>query len=726
MPNLRHLCSSLALGLALGAAACGGPQRAPDPTPTPTNTATTSGTGGQEQAQSPQAIEAVELVPIAESTPHAFSIRDMQAMERLSGPVLSPDGTRIAYELRQTDLRNNRGRMDIWLVALADGVPRRLTTHPDTDSSPAWAPDGSAVYFLSTRSGSSQVWKQPIEGGEAVQVTSLPLDVGTFQLAPTGSHLAVTMDVFVDCDTLACTVERAEARKQNPATGVVYDRLFVRHWDTWKDNRRSHLFAVPLAGTGEPVDLTAGMDADVPGKPFGGAEDYAFHPGGDTIVFTARDVGREEPWSTDFDLYTVPVDGSARPRILTDGNPAWDAHPVFSPDGSTLVYAAMQRPGYESDRFRLMVRDWQSGKTRTLAEGWDRSANDVVFTSDGRTLLVTSWDIGRHSLFAIDVAGGQVERLVQGGYVGAPMHAGERIAFLRDDLRTPAEIWTAGMDGSQAAPLTHHNDARLAAAQMGETEQFSFKGAGGDRVYGWITKPANFDPGQRYPVAFLIHGGPQGSFGDHFHYRWNPQAYAGAGYAVIMIDFHGSVGYGQAFTDAIRADWGGKPLTDLKNGLAAALKDRPWMDGERACALGASYGGFMINWIAGNWSDRFRCLVNHDGTFDSRMMYYATEELWFPEWEQNGGYFANPKAYEKHNPLHHVSKWKTPMLVIHGGLDFRVPLEQGLATFTALQRRGIPSKFLYFPDENHWVLRTANSIQWHQEVLSWLDAHTKP
>jgi dipeptidyl aminopeptidase/acylaminoacyl peptidase len=719
MPNLRQVCSTLMLGLA----ACGGVQRVPDQAPPPAPGTAPRGAAGQEQAERATAAETVELVPIAESTPHAFSIRDMLAMDRVSGATLSPDGTRIAYELRQTDLRANRGRMDIWMVALADGVPQQITTHPETDSAPAWAPDGSAIYFLSTRSGSSQVWRRALAGGEPEQVTNLPLDVGTFQIAPRGTHLAVTMEVFIDCENLACNVERLEASKKNPATGVVFDRLFVRHWDTWKDNRRSHLFLVPLSGTGEPVDLTAGMDADVPSKPFGGGEDYTFHPGGDTIVFTARDVGRDEPWSTDFDLYTVPMDGSARPRILTDGNPAWDARPVFSPDGATLAYVAMQRPGYEADRFRLMLRDWQSGKTRALADAWDRSVGEHVFTSDGRSLLVTAWDLGRQSLFAIDVTSGKVERLVQGGHVAVPMHAGERIAFLRDDLRTAAELWTAGLDGGQAAPLTHHNDAKLAVAQMGETEQFSFKGAGNARVYGWIVKPANFDPGRRYPIAFLIHGGPQGSSGDHFHYRWNPQAYAGAGFAVVMIDFQGSVGYGQAFTDAIRADWGGKPLADLKAGLAAAVKDRPWLDGSRACALGASYGGYMINWIAGNWSDGFRCLVNHDGILDNRMMYYATEELWFPEWEQGGAHFARPQAYEKHNPVHHVNKWKTPMLVIHGGLDFRVPVEQGLATFTALQRRGIPSKFLYFPDENHWVVRPANSIQWHQEVFSWLNTY---
>ena len=446
------------------------------------------------------------------------------------------------------------------------------------------------------------------------------------------------------------------------------------------------------------------------------------------MVFAARDVGREEPWSTNFDLYAVATQGGA-PRNLTADNPAWDAHPVFSADGAQLFYSAMERPGYESDRFRIVAMDWASGDKRTLTEEWDRSAGAVVYDGQGPNgrarLLVTTWDVGRRSLFAVDVQSGAVSPLIKGGAIGAPMALGNRLAFLRDDLSSPAELWLASADGGEPAALTNYNDELLARAQRGQAEQFSFAGAGGNTVYGWIVKPANFDASKRYPVAFLIHGGPQGSFGDRFHYRWNPQAYAGAGYASIMIDFHGSVGYGQAFTDAIRNDWGGKPLEDLQAGLDAALARYPWMDGDRVCALGASYGGFMVNWIAGNWSDRFRCLVNHDGIFDQRMMYYATEELWFPEWEHEGPYYAKPQAYERHNPANHVTEWKTPMLVIHGALDHRVPLEQGLATFNALQRRNVPSKFLYFPDENHWVLKPANSIQWHREVLAWLDTYLK-
>jgi dipeptidyl aminopeptidase/acylaminoacyl peptidase len=350
----------------------------------------------------------------------------------------------------------------------------------------------------------------------------------------------------------------------------------------------------------------------------------------------------------------------------------------------------------------------------------------VFFSADGRTLFTTAGDVGQNPLFAIDVATGKVTKLVGDGHVREPQRAGDRLVFGRDTLRSPVELYTVGRDGSGLNQITHINQAKIAAAQMDEPAQFHFQGANGDTVYGWVTKPAGFQPGRKYPLAFLIHGGPQGSFNNEFHYRWNPQVYAGAGYAVVSVDFHGSTGYGQAFTDAIRLDWGGKPLVDLQKGLEAALQQNPWIDGDRACALGASYGGYMVNWIAGNWPERFKCLVSHDGTFDQRMMYYGTEELWFPEWEQGGPYWQSPATHERHNPVLFVDRWKTPMLVVHGGLDYRIPDNQGVAAFTVLQRRGIPSQFLYFPDENHWVLKPANSILWHDTVLAWLERWLKP
>jgi dipeptidyl aminopeptidase/acylaminoacyl peptidase len=581
------------------------------------------------------------------------------------------------------------------------------------------------VYFISSRGDSPQVWRIAIDGGEARQVTDLPLDVGSLAVSPDGTRLAVSLEVFPDCDTLECTTGRLDERRTAKTSGKVYDKLFVRHWDTWKDGRRSHLFVLPVEG-GTPVDLMRGMDADCPGKPFGGPEEYSWTPDGREIVFTARDVGREEAWSTDFDLYRVTADGSSGPRKITTANRAWDTQPVFSPDGSTLAYLAMRRPGYESDRLRVVLMEWPDGEPRLLTEAWDRSPRSIAWSPDGKTIYANASNLGQTSLFAIDVGTGEVRTLVDQGTVRAVVPAGGRIVLARDDLRSPVELFSILPDGSDEQRLTRINDERVAAARMGEYEQFDFVGWNGEKVYGYMVKPIDFNPEKRYPVAFLIHGGPQGSFGNDFHYRWNPQVYAGAGYAVVMVDFHGSTGYGQAFTDSIAGDWGGKPLEDLQKGLAAAQERYPFMDPDRVCALGASYGGYMINWIAGNWPDRFRCLVNHDGNLDERLAYYDTEELWFPEWERSGTPWDAPEAYRKHNPIEHVGAWKTPMLVIHGALDYRVVDTQGISTFTALQRRGIPSKLLYFPDENHWVLQPHNSIQWHDTVIDWIDEWTKP
>jgi len=654
---------------------------------------------------------------------HPINVHDMLAMDRISEPQVSPDGRWVVFTLRVTDMEANRGRNDLWLVGVDGQGLKRLTTHEASDTSPVWSPDGRWVYFLSTRGGSSQVWRIPTSGGEAELVTRLPLDVGSFVLSPCGHHLAVSLEVFPDAKTLQETVDRLDARSKAKTTGQLYDRLFVRHWDTWADGRRSHLFLLPVAG-GDPVDLMAGLDADCPSKPFGGSEEYTFVPDGASVVFTARDAGVAEAWSTNFDLYMAGLDGRQPPRKLTT-NPAWDTQPVFSPDGKTLAYLAMSRPGYEADRYRIVLRAWPDGPERVLTEAWDRSPQNILWSRDGKTIFVTAENLGQHGIFAIDTATAAVRTVVGQGSVSAVRLAGEELVYAMDNLKSPVELYRVKPDGSTASRVTTINDARLAGLQLGEPEQYQFKGWNGETVYGYVLKPAVFDPQQKYPVAFLIHGGPQGSFGNHFHYRWNPQAYAGAGYAVVMVDFHGSTGYGQAFTDAIRGDWGGKPLQDLQKGLAAALERYSWLDGDRVGALGASYGGFMINWIAGNWPDRFRCLVCHDGNLDERMAYFDTEELWFPEWDHEGTPWGNPAGYNRHNPVDHVAKWKTPMLVIHGGKDFRVVETQGLSTFTALQRLGIPSKFLYFPDENHWVLKPHNSILWHETVLGWLDQWLK-
>jgi dipeptidyl aminopeptidase/acylaminoacyl peptidase len=658
-----------------------------------------------------------------------FTVEDLVRLKRISDPQVSPDGRQVAYVQRETDMEANKGRTSLWLLDLgaAGTTPRRLTDAKANDSSPRWAPEGATLYFLSTRSGTQQVWRMSAAGGEPQKVSDYPLEVGAFKVSPRGEQLALTMEVFPDCGVLACTRTRLDARAKNKATGRLYERLFVRHWDTWSDGTRSHLFTAALrkgVAVPAPIDVTQGMDADIPGKPFDGDEDFDFSPDGKQLVFSARIARQSEPWSTNFDLFQVPIDGSAAPANLTANNPAWDAQPVHLANGD-LAWLAQDRPGFESDRFHIMLRNARTGSVRALTADWDRSVHRLGATPDGRALLANADELGQLALYRIDPKTGAPSKLAAQGAIQAFSASRERVVFARDSLTGPADLYAVPLGGGEPTRLTDANRELLGARHMSEVEQFSFKGANDETVYAHLTKPYGFESGKRFPIAFVVHGGPEVPFGNLWTYRWNSQTFAGGGYAVIAIDFHGSPGYGQAFTDSIAHDWGGKPLIDLQKGLAAALEKYPWLDGERVCALGASYGGFMMNWIEGNWPERFRCIVNHDGLFDQRSMYYSTEELWFPEWEFGGPYYQNPQSYESANPVNFVDKWRTPMLVVHGEQDFRIPYSQGLATFTALQRRGIESKLLVFPSENHWVLQPADSIQWYQTVLGWLDAHLK-
>jgi dipeptidyl aminopeptidase/acylaminoacyl peptidase len=676
------------------------------------------------------ALLATAQSAIAQGGSQAFTVEDLLSLKRLSDPQVSPDGRYVAYVLRETDMEANKGRTDIWLLDLVqkDAQPRRLTTDPANDTSPRWAPDNHALYFLSTRGGSSQVWRIRIDGGEATRVTNYPLDVGTLKVSPRGDVLAVSMEVLPECSDLHCTKDKLDARAKDKSTGRSYDKLFIRHWDTWSNGTRSHLFAARIGADGiaaaMPVDLSKSLDADVPSKPFGGDEDFDFSPDGASLVFSARIAGRTEPWSTNFDLFQVPVDGSAAPQNLTANNPAWDAQPVFLKNGD-LAWLAMDRPGFESDRFHVMLKDGHTGTVRPLTQSWDRSVSRLGATPDGHTLLATTSDLGQTALYSIDVKTGKPHVVVGTGEVAGYSVAKDRIVYAFANLGAPEDLYQVPASGGAAKQLTHVNESLLSTRHMSEFEQFNFKGWNDETVYGYVMKPYGFEAGKKYPIAFVVHGGPQSSMQNLWSYRWNAQAFAGGGYAVVMVDFHGSPGYGQAFTDSISRDWGGKPLVDLQKGLEAALAKYNWLDGGNACALGASYGGFMMNWIQGNWSDRFRCIVNHDGVFDQRMMYYSSEELWFMEWENGGPQWEHPEAYEKFNPVDFVSKWRTPMLVIHSEQDFRIPYPQGIGAFTALQRRGVESKLLVFPDENHWVLKPANSVLWYHTVMAWLDEHLK-
>ncbi|HEY6126364.1 MAG TPA: S9 family peptidase [Steroidobacteraceae bacterium] len=662
----------------------------------------------------------------ADVASRTFTPTDLNKLARISDPQVSPDGHYVVYVQRETDLDTNRGRTDLWLLDLtsAKPKPRRLTQHSSNDTNPRWEVDGTSIYFLSSRTGSQQVWRLPLTGGEAVQITDYPLDVATFRFSEGGGRIALSMEVFPDCADLKCSRDRLDGLSRKKETGRVFDSLFIRHWDTWNGGTRSNLFVAPMntdGRAGTPLNVSKALDADVPSKPDGGDEEYTFSPDGSRVVFSARVAGREEAWSTNFDLYEVPSDGSAAPRNLTANNPAWDTQPVFLRNGD-LAWLAMSRPGFEADRFRIMIRS--DGEVSEVAPDWDRSVQHLDVAHDGRTLLATASDLGQTPLFRVDVDSGRVTPVSGKGYVGSFATTRRGTVVLWHDLASPPDLYLLPNSGERRR-LTNANSEILSARTLGAFEQFSFPGWNNETVYGYIVNPPGLDKDRKYPVAFIVHGGPQVSFQNHWNWRWNAQTFAARGYATVFIDFHGSPGYGQAFTDSISQHWGDRPFEDLKKGFAAAVQKFPWLDGQRACSLGASYGGYMQNWIAGNWPDGFRCIVNHDGIFDTRSMYYTTEELWFTEWENGGPYYQAPEIHERFNPAHHVKNWRTPMLVIHGEQDFRVPDTQGIATFTALQRLGVESRLLYFPDENHWVLKPNNSIQWYGTVLDWLDAHTK-
>jgi dipeptidyl aminopeptidase/acylaminoacyl peptidase len=566
--------------------------------------------------------------------------------------------------------------------------------------------------------GQEQLFRMAI-GGAPVRVSNFTGDIGGFKLAPRGNRLVVWADRDLRCADFNCA---GLPEKTKTGSGRTYDQLFIRHWDTWAEpGVKSRLFGFAveegrLAGNGIP--LTGNLVGDTPSKPFGGAEELALSPDGSALFFALREAGRIEPLSTNLDIFQVPSDGSAPPVNLTDANDATDNLPSVSPDGRTLAYFAMARPGYESDRQVLMLRDLASGQTRALTENWDRSVASIQWAKDGRSLLVTAEDTLEQPVWRVDAASGKVTRLTADGHFDnvRPLPGGGALATM-NSIMAPDDLYRIDARG-RVTKLTDVNRDLLAQLDPLTFHKFSFIGANNDRVWGWSLKPVM---NRTLPIAFLVHGGPQGTFANSWSFRWNPRLFTAPGYAAVSVDFHGSTGYGQAFTDAIHQNWGGWPLEDLQKGLAFATASDPQLQADNACALGGSYGGYMMNWIEGRWPDRFKCLVQHDGAFDARAMAYETEELWFDEWEHGGhAYYEAPGEFEKWNPVNYVQDWKTPQLVITSEKDFRIPYTQGIAAFTALQRRNIPSRLLIFPDENHWVLKPKNSVQWYDEVFGWL------
>jgi dipeptidyl aminopeptidase/acylaminoacyl peptidase len=660
------------------------------------------------------ALVASAAQAVAQQRP--MTAEDLWSMGRVGAPVVSPDGRSVVYTVTRYDLETGRGRTHLWLVPVAGGEPRQLTHGDVSSSSPAWSPDGRSIAFVSNRNeDGAQIWLMPAEGGEARQLTRVEGGAGGPVWSRGGSLMAFTSRVWVDGDEAG---QRLRRLADSPASAQVYDDLMVRHWDGWIDGKRSHVFVVDPASA-ETRDLTPGA-YDSPPIALGGFQDYDLSPDGAELAFV-RNVDSPVAVGTGNNVWLVPTAGGEPRRLSSgDGN---DVAPQYSPDGRWIAWLSQERPGFEADRAVLMLHDRRSGQIRALTAGLDRSLNSYQWSPDSRTIFFNAQDEVNVRIYRVAVRDANVRPVTDGAYDGAFALVGDgsQIVVARQHAHQPTELVVVDDRGRERRRLTRVNDELVAQLALQPLETFWHGGADGARVQSFMVKPPDFDPSRRYPVIFLVHGGPQGAWSDNFHYRWNYNLFAAPGYVVIAPNPRGSTGFGQQFTDEISRDWGGRVFTDLMMALDHALAEYPFLDGERVAAAGASYGGYMMNWLQGNAGDRFRTLVNHAGVFDLRSMYFATEELWFPEWEFGGPPWQAHEDYERWNPALQVDRWRTPMLVIHGQLDFRVPVEQGLGAFTALRRQGVPARLLYFPDEGHWVLRPANALVWWETVFEWLE-----
>ena len=717
---------------------------------------------------------------------HPFTFEDMMKLKRVGDPQVSPDGKWVIFSVVDVDLDANTKTPHIWIVPLgpvgtaasavrpgeagqSSAAERTLIADQDADR-PRWAPDGKRFAFLSTKEAGSQVWIADFDGAagkvSAVhKLTSIATEASGDLWSPDGKYILFTSDVYPECDgspadEQACNAKKLEEHEKSKVKALVFDHLLYRHWNAYKEGKRTHVFVVaalaqPNIPEGEgapfkiaaPRDLTPG-DFDSPVFSLGGQDDYAFSPDGREICY-ASNHDKNPAASTNNDLWIVPISGGVAKNITAD-NPASDSTPLYAPDGRYIAYRAQQRPGYESDRFRLMLYDRKTGEKKNLTEKLDSWVGTFAWSPDSKGIYfahqwqdespVISFAIDRPFDQTISVDGDPKEAngfnadvVVRDGYNDdiSLAQGGRSVVFTRMSISFPTEIYRTNSEGDVSdrlkrppERLTHINESVLSTVAMSPIESFWFTGAHDDKVEGFLIKPPNFDASKKYPVKFLIHGGPQGAWGDDWSYRWNPQLFAANGYVVIMINFHGSTGYGQKFIDAINGDWGGAPFEDLMKGLDYAEQTYPFIDKSRECALGASYGGYMANWILGH-TDRFKCIVSHDGMFNAESAWGTTEELWFNDWEFKGTPYDNRESYVKWSPHQYAKNFKTPTLVIHGQRDYRLDVSEGFQLFTTLQMEGIPSKMLYFPDEGHWVLKPQNSRLWYQTVNAWVDQWTK-
>ena len=653
---------------------------------------------------------------------HPFSFYDMIKLKRLSQLTVSPDERYLAFVLTAYNLEDNSHTTDVYIYDFNQNMLSNITNAKGSNFNPIFSSDSKTLYFLSTRSKKSEIYKYDLEKRQTTKISNLPLSIYNLKLSPDGKFFVFSLEAFAHesgPDKIAAILQKQD---QSLSSAMEYTELPIRHWDRWENHRWNHLYIMDIEGK-NIKDIMVGIKGNCPSKPFGGTEEFDISPDGKYIAYTTK-LGRDRMWTTNYDVYLYNIK-TGKTQNITSDNIAWDRVAFFSPDSKYLYYLSMKIPKYEADRFRIMRYNLKTGKKENLTENFQVSPIDIIISNDGSTIYFTGDKQGRIQIFALDTKTNEIKTIYDKHTNKSINLVGNKLYFLQESFTSPAEIYCLNLENNNVKKISHINDNILAKVEFGKVEEFWFNNRDGIKVHGWLIKPVNFDPSKKYPLAFYIHGGPQGAWHDGFHYRWNLEIAPSHGYVTVAINFRGSTGYGDAFRLAISGHWGDRPFHDLMDGLAYVLKKYPFIDPNRRGALGASYGGYMINYLMGKASEQFDAFVNHDGLFDLTSMYYTTEELWFPEFEMNGTPWQNQNLYKKFSPSTYVTNWKKPILIIHGGQDFRVPETEGFATFTAAQRQGIPSKLLYFPDENHFVLQPANSEKWHKEVFQWLDKWVK-
>ena len=646
-----------------------------------------------------------------------MAVDDLLAAIRIADPQLSPDGRTVIYLRTTTDLKSGRRNADIWRVPADGGTPHELIAGERSENTPRFSADGRRIAFISTREGTAQLYVADADGKDVRKVTDLAMGVlPPLVFSPDGSKIAFVSDVYPECADEECNKRKKEEADKNPVKVRRLTRLLSRHWDEWRENIRHHVLVADIASR-RAVDVTPG-DFDAPPVQQEDAG-MAFSPDGRELAFVSgREGNDKEAWTTNNDVWIVDAAGGTARKLTT--NAAADLQPVFSPDGKTLFVRAQRRPGFESDRWYLDAYDRSTGAKRTLFTMPDLSVGDFALTKDGQSVWFSAAQDGREHLFVVPAGGGTPKRIAEGGAISAARPGDGFVVFSRSTLTAPPELVRVDAAGGNEKVITQENTAWLRDVAFARPESHTVKGAAGTPVQYWVIKPPQFDAAKRYPVVFLIHGGPQGAWEDAWSTRWNPSLWAAQGWVIVAPNPRGSTGFGQKFVDEITGDWAGKVMVDLDAVFNAAAK-LPYADATRMGIAGASYGGYAVNWILGR-SNRFKAAVSHDGVFNLESMAMATEELWFTEWEFGGPPWS-AKAREQYmtwSPHLHAHKIKTPTLIITNELDFRVPVDQGLQMFTVLRRNGVPAEALVFPDEGHWVLQANNSRVWHEAVFGWL------